>query len=385
MKIDYDNSGIEYLKAQEIPQLFQDITDIFVDSQQHINHSHQLIEAGTIKQDPKQDRVLELIDQLYVQIESYSPPSLPSKPCPNCASGTFNKPRQETKTQKRSLWNSFFGSSETKNSQIKPFYNSSHINIPHIYIYGGTGTGKTMLTDILYECLTTNSKQRVHFNKFMLELHDEIHRRTRESGKSADDVLPELSLNIAKKSQIFYIDEFQVDNLVDALLLNRLFTSLFYYGVIFFFTSNREPENLYLNGLQRTAAWEPFLKLFKSRCSIIDLNTINYRDVEDGFGYFIDNDPTSFSEGRLQFENAWAAICGIEESKTIQVMAGRKLICPRSSKNIATRFNFGELCETNKGSADYIAVKMQKILIIKKMILMISNKILMIPKKNMCE
>eukprot|EP01084_Bolivina_argentea_P211114 359165_1 len=109
---DYDNSGIEYLKAQEIPQLFQDITDIFVDSQQHINHSHQLIEAGTIKQDPKQDRVLELIDQLYVQIESYSPPSLPSKPCPNCASGTFNKPRQETKTQKRSLWNSFFGSSE---------------------------------------------------------------------------------------------------------------------------------------------------------------------------------------------------------------------------------------------------------------------------------
>eukprot|EP01083_Nonionella_stella_P282719 962041_1 len=161
MKIDYDNSGIEYLKAQEIPQLFQDITDIFVDSQQHINHSHQLIEAGTIKQDPKQDRVLELIDQLYVQIESYSPPSLPSKPCPNCASGTFNKPQQETKTQKRSLWNSFFGSSETKNSQIKPFYNSSHINIPHIYIYGGTGTGKTMLTDILYECLTTNSKQRV--------------------------------------------------------------------------------------------------------------------------------------------------------------------------------------------------------------------------------
>eukprot|EP01084_Bolivina_argentea_P211115 359166_1 len=119
MKIDYDNSGIEYLKAQEIPQLFQDITDIFVDSQQHINHSHQLIEAGTIKQDPKQDRVLELIDQLYVQIESYSPPSLPSKPCPNCASGTFNKPRQETKTQKRSLWNSFFGSSENKNSQIK--------------------------------------------------------------------------------------------------------------------------------------------------------------------------------------------------------------------------------------------------------------------------
>eukprot|EP01083_Nonionella_stella_P128380 389022_1 len=60
---------------------------------------HQLIEAGTIKQDPKQDRVLELIDQLYVQIESYSPPSLPSKPCPNCASGTFNKSQQETKTR----------------------------------------------------------------------------------------------------------------------------------------------------------------------------------------------------------------------------------------------------------------------------------------------
>ena len=41
-----------------------------------------------------------------------------------------------------------------------------------LYFMGGTGRGKTYLLDCFYECLPFREKHRVHFHRFMLEIHD---------------------------------------------------------------------------------------------------------------------------------------------------------------------------------------------------------------------
>ena len=202
------------------------------------------------------------------------------------------------------------------------------------------GTGKTMLMDIFYDSIESDKlpKQRVHFNKFMLDIHDQIHQwreNLKSSGLSAKerqsfDPMPALSLQIAHKSRVLCFDEFQVTDIVDALLLNRLFTSLFYYGVVVISTSNRHPTLLYLNGLQRNQVFVPFLDVFMEKMDIIDLNSIDYRDT----GTHLKNiyfEPNTNDETKKLFENAWKRLLTDrnETSKTIDVMAGRKLKCPR--------------------------------------------------------
>ena len=228
-----------------------------------------------------------------------------------------------------------------------------------------------MLMDLFYDSINNQSKQRVHFAKFMLDVHDKIHQHTqslKDSGLSPHemrnyDPIPSLSLSIAKESTILCFDEFQVTDIVDAVLLNRLFTSLFYYGIICITTSNREPNMLYLNGLQRQQVFVPFLKLFKQKMDIIDLNSIDYRDHGSNLKniYF---QPSSSKTEIENYEKAWNRMIngdgkGKEEehNKTIDVMAGRSLLCPRSIGNSkATRFKFDELCSRNLGSADYLAL-----------------------------
>ena len=227
-----------------------------------------------------------------------------------------------------------------------------------------------MLMDLFYESISNHSKQRVHFNKFMLDIHDQIHQNTqklKESGLSPHemrnyDPIPALSLSIAKESTILCFDEFQVTDIVDAVLLNRLFTSLFYYGIVCVTTSNREPDMLYLNGLQRQQVFVPFLRLFKEKMDVIDLNSIDYRDHGSNLKN-IYYSPSNNEENQMKFEQAWDRMIEgdgakhAEYEKKIDVMAGRHLICPRSIGNSkATRFTFEELCSKNLGSADYVAV-----------------------------
>ena len=45
-----------------------------------------------------------------------------------------------------------------------------------LYLWGTVGTGKTMLMDLLYDCVDIEKKTRVHFNAFMLDVHTRIHK-----------------------------------------------------------------------------------------------------------------------------------------------------------------------------------------------------------------
>lgn len=120
-------------------------------------------------------------------------------------------------------------------------------------------------------------KERIHFNKFMLNIHQNVHEIKRDKRYKYDDPLSVLCDKIIKKVNLLFFDEFQVTDIADAMLMSRLFTSLFERGMIVFFTSNRVPNDLYKNGLQREL-FMPFIDVIYHYCDVVNLDSpIDYR------------------------------------------------------------------------------------------------------------
>ncbi|XP_057868343.2 uncharacterized protein LOC131075509 isoform X2 [Cryptomeria japonica] len=188
-----------------------------------------------------------------------------------------------------------------------------------LYLYGGVGTGKTMLMDLFYEQLPeTWRKKRIHFHDFMLDVHSRLQRH-----KGVSDPLDAVAEEISREAILLCLDEFMVTDVADALILNRMFGHLFNKGIILVATSNRPPDQLYEGGLQRNL-FLPFISLLKERCEVHPIgSSTDYRKLtsaEKGF-YFC-------GEGASQLlrEKFRSLIGGcIATPTSVEVVMGRKL------------------------------------------------------------
>ena len=223
-----------------------------------------------------------------------------------------------------------------------------------IYLYGDVGRGKSMLMDLFFKGVPTTKKCRVHFHSFMLQVHDFLHKsRTEREDKehiNADILL--FADKIAKDCWLLCFDEFHVNDVADAMILQRLFTALFERGVVIVMTSNDEPGKLYKGGLQRDR-FLPFIELLRERMNIIFFSgKKDYRleKVQHIGSYFW---PLNRESHNKLYEILKKLSDGITPEQTEIVFKGRTLLIPRAARKVAF-FNFNELCTEAKSAADYL-------------------------------
>jgi cell division protein ZapE len=226
-----------------------------------------------------------------------------------------------------------------------------------LYVWGPVGRGKTMLMDLFFEAAPIERKRRVHFHAFMAQAHARIHARRQElkrKGGDPPDPIAFVADEIAARSLLLCFDEFSVTDIVDAMILGRLFSALFQRGVIIVATSNVEPARLYENGLNR-ALFLPFIDLIEARMDVVRLEARADFRLEKLQGRIVYHVPANAKAARA-LTAAFAALTGVAHGtpRDLDVL-GRKLRVPEACANVA-RFPYADLCERPLGAADFLAL-----------------------------
>ncbi len=223
--------------------------------------------------------------------------------------------------------------------------------IKGLYLWGGVGRGKSMLMDWFYAEVPIKAKSRVHFHAFMLDVHARINQRRQSKDNDGDPIAP-VAKDIAKEAKLLCFDEFHVTDITDAMILSRLFDALWAEEVIVVATSNRPPEGLYKNGLNRPL-FEPFIKRMPEFLIIHEFageTDHRLRQLEAAPVYYT---PLG-AEAEAGIDAAWERLVGgAKPRETVLTVQGRDLILHRTAAGTA-RTSFDRLCNNNLGAADYL-------------------------------
>lgn len=277
------------------------------------------VAAGRLDPDPAQLASLPLLDALVAGLSDAAP--APAK----------------------GGWRGLFGKSAPAPAP-KPQSNG-------VYLWGGVGRGKSMLMDLVMDAAPIKAKRRVHFHGFMQEVQVGLNE-ARKAG--LQDAVRPVAEKVARECRLFCFDEMQITDIADAMIVGRLFQILFDLGVVIVVTSNRVPEELYKNGLNRQL-FLPFIGLLRERMQVYHLESpTDHRQGREG------GRPVWFApadrEARLEMDDWWSDLTGDAVSEKLLLdIKGHTLEIEEYARRVG-RSGFWDLCGRPFGPADYLAV-----------------------------
>ena len=232
-----------------------------------------------------------------------------------------------------------------------------------VYLWGPVGRGKSMLMDLFFDSAPVEKKRRAHFYAFMAEVHGLIdqwrkgdaaaRKRVFGQAKGDDPIAPTAAL-IASQARLLCFDELQVTDIADAMILGRLFEALFEDGVTLVATSNRPPDDLYKDGINRQL-FVPFIELIKARLDPVTVRGPNDYRLDRLRGAEVYLSPPDAAH-RQAFEALWSDLLdGEAEGPAAIEVLGRKLRFARAAGGML-RATFDELCAAALGPQDYLAL-----------------------------
>jgi cell division protein ZapE len=222
--------------------------------------------------------------------------------------------------------------------------------VPGLYLYGGVGRGKSMLMDLFFEAAPVEPRRRVHFHAFMQEVHRGI--ATARAKGSEDPVRP-VADTIADGATLLAFDEMEINDITDAMLVGRLFERLFERGVVVVTTSNRPPDDLYKDGLNRHL-FLPFIAMLKDRLEVLELAGATDHRLDRVAGEPVYLAPLG-PEATAALDRAWDRLAGGAGQPLTLTVHGRAVTLPAFRAGIA-RTRFAELCGRPLGPADFLAI-----------------------------
>jgi cell division protein ZapE len=255
------------------------------------------VAAGAILSDPAQAAAAERLQTLQVKLRGYDPH--PSRP-PNGWVGRLLRRKQVDESE-------------------------DHPN--GLYLVGEVGRGKSMLMDLFFETAQVPRKKRIHFHEFMQDTHRRFHQIKRDN-PDIDDPIPPLADLIASEAALLCFDEFQVHDIVDAMILK---------------------------GKPGRDAFLPFIALLKKHLDVLVLDAArDYRRerAQQLHSWYVPADRRADAALEHVFTQLTEGATPHASSLTI---AGRKLAVPLTAAGVA-RFDFSALCGVPLGAGDYLAL-----------------------------
>ncbi len=268
------------------------------------------VESGALKPDPAQEAALPALDRVARELARQPEPQ---------RGGWFRKPKAP-----------------------EP--------VKGLYLWGGVGRGKSMLMDLLFEEIDL-PKARWHFHAFMQRVHADMNKAR---AQGVDDAIAPVAEGLAGELRFLAFDEMQITDITDAMIVGRLFEKLFEQGVTIVTTSNRVPDDLYKNGLNRQL-FLPFIEKLKARMEVLELaSPTDHRQgrLKGSESWIMPGDSTA----RAKLDAIWEDLGGAPGGEPLVLrVSGRDVTVPQYRNGIA-RAGFHELCGKPLGAADYLAL-----------------------------
>lgn len=219
-----------------------------------------------------------------------------------------------------------------------------------VYLWGGVGRGKSMLMDLFFDTLPPGGRRRVHFHAFMADVHD---RLADARATETKDPIAVVAAALTDGLQVLCFDELQITDITDAMIVGRLFDHMFDAGVTMVTTSNRPPQDLYKDGLNRKL-FLPFIDLICARLVVHELSgPTDHRQsaLNASTRYLTPLGP----ETAARMDAFWRDLGGAEPAPLVLKNKGRLVRVPAYSNGIG-RASFDDLCAQPLGPSDFLMI-----------------------------